>query len=249
MLQHLAVTVPGWPVILVEQDFAPALPAQLPHPNLRTTFVYNPGGFNKSWGFNVGVRLSATPLLLFTDADLVLTNGWLAAHAVLAQRQALAAKPYRHWLDLDAEETARLIQNQETPAALSQRLLAAGTRHRESRGEFPPFCAGAFFITRDAFAQLGGWDERFVGWGAEDDAFSYRLERARIPAAQVDEAPVLHLFHPRAVDAAVQSGQYQQNRWLLDRYRDMDDARLLRLAEVQSQVFGYAEKYRPFSER
>ena len=31
-----------------------------------------------------------------------------------------------------------------------------------------------------------------------------------------------------------------------DRYRDMDDARLLRLAEVQSQVFGYAEKISPF---
>ena len=43
-------------VVLVEQDIAPTLGDLPAFPGLRSLFAYNPGPFNKSWGFNVGVR-------------------------------------------------------------------------------------------------------------------------------------------------------------------------------------------------
>ena len=45
-------------VIVVEQDAAPTLGDLGAFPGLRSLFAYNPGPFNKSWGFNVGVRAS-----------------------------------------------------------------------------------------------------------------------------------------------------------------------------------------------
>src|SRR5271155_1993577 len=45
-------------VIVVEQGVAPTLGDLAPFPGLRSLFAYNPGPFNKSWRFNVGVRAS-----------------------------------------------------------------------------------------------------------------------------------------------------------------------------------------------
>lgn len=58
-------------VIVVEQDVAPTLGDLASFPNLLSLFAYNPGPFNKSWGFNVGVRASRGSLLAFGDADVL----------------------------------------------------------------------------------------------------------------------------------------------------------------------------------
>ncbi len=81
-----------------------------------------------------------------------------------------AVKPYRRLIDLSAEET--------------QPILAGGfdripprnetdSPNREGIGERIVFAGGSFVIRREAFVALGGWDERFRGWGGEDDALSY----------------------------------------------------------------------------
>ena len=58
-------------VIVVEQDEAPTLGDFKSFPGLRSLFAYNPGPFNKSWGFNIGVRASTGSLLAFGDADVL----------------------------------------------------------------------------------------------------------------------------------------------------------------------------------
>ena len=67
-------------MIVIEQDVAPTLGDLASFPGLRTLFAYNPGPFNKSWGFNVGVRAGKGSLLAFGDAD-VLCRGLPAAVA------------------------------------------------------------------------------------------------------------------------------------------------------------------------
>jgi hypothetical protein len=51
------------------------------------------------------------------------------------------------------------------------------------------------WITRDAFDRVGGMDERYVGWGGEDDDLVARLE-LHAPVRRFTD-PFLHLDHPR----------------------------------------------------
>lgn len=231
---------PQFEPILVEQDDAPRLEGPLPHPGCTHVFAYNPGPFNKSWGLNVGFRLCQSPWLMFADADIVLGDALPQALEYLA-RGAQAVKPYRRLLDLDEAESAR-VRGGEFDWLPPRADAASG---REGIGEHIVFAGGAFLIARAAFVRMGGWDERFRGWGGEDDALSYRLERARVAAVELDARPALHLAHPRPASATTGQPHYAANRALLDDYRLLEDVQLARFSEVQMQLIGQREKYRP----
>ncbi|MET4575802.1 glycosyltransferase family 2 protein [Ottowia thiooxydans] len=233
---------PEWPVVIVEQDGLPSLTTPLPHPNCSVIFAYNAGAFNKAWGLNVGARHCNGTVIVFTDADLLIP-GMLPRSVEHCLRNTQMVKPYRQVLDLSPETTALLRAGDST--ALQQMPATASTR--QMQGESAPLCGGAFAIRRDAFLKLGGWDERFVGWGGEDDAFSYKVQRARLSTLEFDDAAALHLHHPRSRDRETNAAQYASNLALLKRYYHYDQSQLERLQEVQSQVIGRTEKYRPRS--
>ncbi len=242
VLSFLAET-PQWPVTVVEQGSFPQLSQPLPHPKCSLVFAYNPGPFNKGWGLNVGARRSNASVLLFTDADLLIP-GMLPRTVEHCMRHTQVVKPYRQVLDLSPEATGRLLAgNSDT-----LQNMAGIASNRQSLGESPPLCGGAFAIRRSAFMKLGGWDERFRGWGAEDDAFSYKIQRARLSTLEFDDAVALHLFHPRSEDRTSDSANYASNLSLLERYHQYDQPQLERLQEVQVQAMGHSEKYRPWSQ-
>ncbi len=241
VLRWLART-PQFPVIVVEQDAVPRLAERLPHPACTVLFAYNPGPFNKGWGLNVGVRQAGTPVLMFCNADL-LVQGAPARWADACVNGFQVVKPYRQLVDLSPETTA--LVRASGLSALPSTLGGAQASAREARGEFAPLCGGAFVMRADAFYALGGWDERFLGWGGEDDAMSYKIERARLATLELDEGPALHLWHPRSAATTFEHGHYEANRALLARHRQYSEAERLRLAEVQAQLMGRREKYRP----
>lgn len=232
---------PAFEPILVEQDDAPRLSGPLPHPGCTHLFAYNPGSFNKSWGMNVGFRQSQQAWMAFADADIVLGDALVDTVQHL-DKGYQAIKPYRRLLDLDEAESARVRAGEFD--WLPQRTDAAAP-NREEVGEHIVFSGGVFLIARVAFLRVGGWDERFRGWGGEDDAMSYRLERARVPAIELDQRPALHLAHPRPRAATFDQPHYAANCALLQGYRQLEDAQLERLTEIHTQIIGNREKYRP----
>lgn len=83
-------------------------------------------------------------------------------------------------------------------------LLAAGTRHEVRdfpsegvRRETNPglFWSLAFAIRRERFDALGGFDERFSGYGAEDTDFGFRADAAGVPLLFVGGAIACHQHH------------------------------------------------------
>jgi len=234
-------TTPACDVVVVEQDALPRLTGPLPHPNCRIVFAYNPGPFNKAWGYNIGARGAERSILAFCDADIIV-HDVLAASVELCLGGCQVVKPYRRLIDLTPAETDVVragrfdFQPQRDPGAAPD---------REGSAEFVVLCGGLFLIRADAFARIGCWDERFRGWGGEDDAFTYRVQRARLSTLELDERPALHLWHPRPVTGTFGQPHYQDNRALLGRYRGYSEADLERLSEVQRQLMGHREKYRP----
>lgn len=236
----------SWPdltVVIVEQDAAPRLDANLPHPNCHHRFVYNAGPFNKSWGMNIGFSMVNMPWLLFNDADIILGNA-LPKMLEATRSGHHAIKPFIRLLDLDAEESARVrVGDFDWTPSRAENAVP----DRERGGEFPPFAGGSILLSRQTFVAMGGWDERFVGWGGEDDAMSYLLERARVPAIELDVRPAVHLQHDRTKSETMEQPNYHNNLRVLESYRQLSDAECERSAEVRKSLIGYADKYRPRS--
>jgi len=237
VLKHYA----QWPtleIILVEQA---AEPGQIGHPlplNVQHQFVFNPGAFNKSWGMNVGARMSTRAILLCADADTLLAPDAIAQAARLCRRRFTAVRPYDRWVDLDATESAALATGVHAPDW--QRTDARSARREH---EVLNFCAGAFLVRRDAFIALGGFDERFQGWGGEDDAMAVKLRRSGHALGRVGESTVLHLWHPHEQAATFQQTYYPNNVAMLHALAALDDTAFRFLCEVQRQLLGNPRKY------
>lgn len=78
-----------------------------------------------------------------------------------------------------------------------------------------------FACTRAAFEQAGRFDERFVGWGGEDNAFT--AATATLTGLTVLPYPAYHLWHPRYYETGGEHDRHsataQANRALARRYR------------------------------
>ena len=230
-----------WPqmqVIVIEQDSMSRLDAL---PFGAACFAYNPGPFNKSWGFNVAALLARNPVLVAADADVIAQHA--LADAVERCRQgAAAAKPYRAIVDLTPEETMRVRAGEWSYAPERSRDALPS---REGKQEFIVFAGGLFVIRREVYLRIGGFDERFLGWGGEDDAMSARIRRTKIATEEIAAPPALHLWHPRSQESTFGQPNYQANVALLGEYDRYSDAELARLCELQRHTMGHLHKYRP----
>lgn len=51
------------------------------------------------------------------------------------------------------------------------------------------------FFQRERLSEIGGWDEEFVGWGAEDQDLIERYLKNGYALCRCPELVYLHLFH------------------------------------------------------
>ena len=123
---------------------------------------------------NIAASYASSRALLFLDVDCIPGPGLVPAMAdALKQRDALICAEIRYLTAGDATE------GQWSDASLS----AAGVSHPARR--FPPaglvaepnfglFWSLAFGVSASAFKRIGGFDEEFTGYGAEDTDFAFR---------------------------------------------------------------------------
>jgi len=227
-------------VIVVEQDVAPTLGDLAPFPSLRSLFAYSPGPFNKSWGFNVGVRASRGSLLAFGDADVLCRA--LPTAVAAARAGAPVVRAFSKAIDLDEAESEMLRTDL---SCLGDPGFGAAARDRVQSGEIPPLSGGLVLFQRQFRALLGGWDERFLGWGGEDNAMDIKIKRAGLRALMVKESPGYHLAHRRASGTIAADPHYRNNLALLQQLRDMPDEALRRMCEVTLQLAGNPDMHRP----
>jgi N-terminal domain of galactosyltransferase len=227
-------------VIVVEQDVAPTLGDIRGIANLRSVFAYNPGPFNKSWGFNVGVRHSTGSLLAFGDADVLCRS---FPDAVAASRSGVAVlRAFRGVIDLNERDSRQLRKNL---GRMDDPDFGGGPTDRVAIGEHVPLCGGLVIFHRQMLTLLGGWDERFLGWGGEDDAMAIKVRRAGLPHRVRDVSDGFHLFHKRSTPAAGAAPHYQDNLGLLKQLETLPDAALRRLSEVSWFLAGNVDRHRP----
>ena len=179
--------------VIVDLSEAPlALPA-MPFP---VTLHRMPGaGLPLAAARNAAARLAGTPGLIFLDVDCIPAPDLVAGLA--ADIAAAAALICCEVLYLPAGATAAGID--------PGRLRAAGRRHPvrpfPDHGRRPEANAGLFwslaFATRQSvFAGLGGFDEAYAGYGAEDTDLAFRARAAGVPLLFTASTVAFHQHHP-----------------------------------------------------
>lgn len=145
--------------------------------------------FNRSRARNNAVAKSSGSILVFADADTVVDQIALAeAVREVANRRAPWVIPYQWYYNLSQEYTDKLHEN-EKPHRIAETETDFSYEHRILSW------AGILVVPREAYDQVGGYDERFEGWGHEDVAFRIKLD-AEYGKHTRTEGNAYHLWHP-----------------------------------------------------
>lgn len=226
-------------VIVVEQGAAASLEPDSLGRNVRTLFVFNDGPFNKSWGLNVAARNASHELLVTGDGDMLMSGEALARALVVCRDHYDAVNPYSSLVDLTRPETDAILKGGLDVTAIRR----GPVRDRLAQGEHICFCGGICVFRREVYFALGGMDERFLGWGGEDDAMSANLERYTDRIAMQKDTPAYHLWHPRTAQR-YHHPHYRKNLALANHYRFCEPEKLDRRRAEQRATMGDPDRYR-----
>ena len=121
--------------------------------------------FNLSASRNRGCRFAikdGCDIMLVLDADTLLEKEAVENSIRVAYELDIVSLPYVVWNSLDTELSTSLLNKQ---------LLVEDVRRGNVGTLSRVHVGGAYVLTASTFLRLNGWDERFVGWGFEDNAF------------------------------------------------------------------------------
>lgn len=159
------------------------------HP-LASLHVVDAGGtWSKARSLNQAVRVMLADVLVMADADVTVSPEALEEAVGMISQGAPWVVPHGEVYRLSASATRLWLgdPNELVPIA------APGLDRPPYRG----FAGGGMFvIARDAWNEIGGMDERFVGWGGEDVSFGHAADTLLGPHQRVEWANLWHLWHP-----------------------------------------------------
>lgn len=178
-------------VVVVESDDEPRY-RDLIEP-LVDEYIFAPkaGLFNKSWAINVGVVRAAgtAEAVCLLDGDVLADREFIARNAERFRRPGTAGHlTYRnmHCLSPVASSTAIRQRLVHGAAQVDMATMRAFVMRR------PPGCC--VWARTGTFHLIGGMDERYEGWGGEDNDFAYRMD-VNSAFDSYDDL-LLHMAHP-----------------------------------------------------
>ncbi|MGH7533990.1 MAG: galactosyltransferase-related protein, partial [Gemmatimonadales bacterium] len=102
----------------------------------------------------------------------------------------------------------------------TRRIMAGdrGSWVRYIAKTYREMCSSCIAIPRALWDQVGGFDERFQGWGFEDNAFAAACETFGTTLTKID-GELWHLFHPTALEGRPGTPSFRANRARADAYQ------------------------------
>ncbi|MFE4521035.1 glycosyltransferase [Cytobacillus firmus] len=146
--------------------------------------------FNKSKAINEAAKNSKGSIIVIADADIVINPRFLRKAIKMLDSYPWII-PYNDVLDLTRVSTNRLLQTNPSWPLLANLEF----QKRKTKNVIP--VGGLNIIKRECFESAGGFDERFQGWGGEDDAFAAAMNTFCGHYKRVDQS-IYHLWHPRS---------------------------------------------------
>lgn len=136
----------------------------------------------RSWTLNVGAKHARGGILILHDNDMLVPLGyslWIQQRVLLGYEVVNAKRFIFYLSESDTKKffAGALELFDCIPEVIVQNLEAGGS----------------VAITRNAFFEIGGMDESFVGWGGEDIEFWERAQTRKL--WNWGGLPLVHLWH------------------------------------------------------
>ena len=168
---------------------------------------------------NRGVAAASGAMVAFLDVDCIPTPGFVAEYAGgLSQLDGLLMGEVLHlpehatsgrWDYDDLARVAEKHSDRRGPPASGIEICA----------DYRCFWSLNFAISRATFEAVGGFDERYTGYGGEDTDFGKILDRRGIPIAWMKGALAYHQYHPHHMppihhlDSVVRNAELFEAKW------------------------------------
>ena len=146
----------------------------------------NDGNFNRSAARNKGVLDSTSEISVIIDADNFIPLKQIHDAINAASIEDVLVKPFSLFGYL-TEESTKLFYEYWNGSVM-------GFSPTYENSPVSDFTGGAYVIRRSLWNDIGGMDEGFIGWGAEDDAFHLLCKAMNIKVKYIDGVDY-HLYH------------------------------------------------------
>ena len=174
--------------IIIEQSRYPEVNDQLPdwvdyyHLEVEESELYN-----RSLSFNYGVQKAKGKYLVLHDNDLLIPSCYTISHLDIHDQGFDLVNLKRFIFGLDSADTQNVLTGKGIESRYSPEYIL-----QNAKG------GGSLFITKSGYERIGGFDERFHGWGGEDNELWQRAQILNI--FPFGNLPLIHLWHTPQID-------------------------------------------------
>ena len=166
--------------------------------------------FNRGAARNDAYKKATRDYFLVADADTAIETAALGSGLLRLRQDAPWVVPYGNYYNISQEISEQILRGSP-----EQKIII----HEGQWEHKVDSTAGMLLMPRMAWESVGGYDERFIGWGYEDNAFTCALNTLWGPHERVQWGQGLHLWHPILKGENFDSPMIEHNRALYRRYK------------------------------
>lgn len=152
--------------------------------------------FSRSQAINNAAKKATRDVFVISDSDIIYEPSLIYKSIEQLNNYAWVI-PYQRIHYIDEQSTNQLLK--EKPICPTKIELIANIVDATNSPLYDGyiFTGGINVLPRKDFEFIGGFDERFLGWGGEDDAFNAAMSTLCGHYGRLD-TDIYHLWHPPA---------------------------------------------------
>jgi predicted glycosyltransferase involved in capsule biosynthesis len=225
----------GCEIIVVEQDSNPFCKTHIENLGAKYIFAENNGMYNRSWAFNIGFKNTQKEqkeIIFLADNDILLNIETIKDIANNFEGKD-TINPYSNVIDCNPQKTDLLRKSN------NNQDFSGVARGRGGCN----YAGGILVFSRNAFERVGGWDENFEGWGAEDNHMLLKIDKLGLKKENI-VGNCLHLYHDRTPSARAFHKKYDNNLRQIGILNKMSKDECISFCEKQYPIIGNVDRYK-----